>query len=63
MGLVNKIIAKDELDYFVRNYAELIINNAQMSVRGSKKIIHEVLNGAKDDCRNSRIYFRILCFF
>jgi enoyl-CoA hydratase len=49
MGLINRIIAKSELEKQTYEFAHLICRNAQMSVRGSKTIINRVLNGDVSD--------------
>jgi len=43
MGLVNRVIAKDELDDFVRETAEAIAGNAPMSLNTSKAVVAELL--------------------
>lgn len=46
IGLINRIFHTDELERETYRFAKQIANNAQMSVRGTKKIIHEILQGA-----------------
>jgi enoyl-CoA hydratase/carnithine racemase len=45
MGLVNRVVAKAELDEFVRDYAAVIAANAPLSIRATKVITGEL---AKD---------------
>ncbi len=45
MGLVNRVVAKAELDDFVRDYAATIAGNSPLSVRATKVITSEL---AKD---------------
>ncbi|EWG11132.1 enoyl-CoA hydratase-related protein [Cytobacillus firmus] len=49
IGLVDRIYPTKSINEETLKYAELICRNAQLSVRGSKKIIHEVLAGAVED--------------
>lgn len=49
IGLIDKIFSTEEIDQETTAYAEMICNNAQLSIRGSKRIIHEVLQGATVD--------------
>jgi enoyl-CoA hydratase len=49
IGLIDRIYPAEYLKEETLKYAELICRNAQLSVRGSKKIIHEVLAGAVED--------------
>lgn len=49
IGLIDRIIPAVSIKEETLAYAELICRNAQLSVRGSKKIINEVLSGAEDD--------------
>ncbi|MDQ0272202.1 enoyl-CoA hydratase-related protein [Cytobacillus purgationiresistens] len=45
MRLIDRLYEPEEIIERTSEYAELIAKNAQMSVRGSKTIIQEVLNG------------------
>lgn len=49
IGLVDRIFSESAIEEETINYAKLICKNAQMSVRGSKKIVNEVLEGAVED--------------
>ncbi|MGM0777866.1 MAG: enoyl-CoA hydratase-related protein [Bacillota bacterium] len=49
IGLIDRIIPAVSIKEETLAYAELICKNAQASVRGSKKIINEVLSGAEED--------------
>ena len=50
MGLVNRVVPKDELSAYVRNYAETIAGNAPLTVRAVKRITCELVKepGARD---------------
>ena len=50
MGLVNRVVPKDELSAYVRNYAETIAGNAPLTVRAVKRITCELAKepGARD---------------
>ncbi len=67
MGLVNRVIAKAELDEFVRDYALTIAGNAPLSVRATKVITSELAKDSEardldrcqklaDACADSRDY-------
>lgn len=49
IGLIDRIYPAEAIKEETVRYAELICRNAQLSVRGSKKIINEVLAGAIED--------------
>ncbi|MDF2035841.1 enoyl-CoA hydratase/isomerase family protein [Bacillus sp. CMF12] len=49
IGLIDRIIPAVSIKEETLAYAELICKNAQQSVRGSKKIINDVLSGAEED--------------
>jgi enoyl-CoA hydratase len=49
MGLINRIVATEELERETYTYARRICENAQLSVQASKKIIHRVRQGATKD--------------
>ncbi|MCM3670378.1 enoyl-CoA hydratase-related protein [Mesobacillus maritimus] len=53
MGLINRIFEKDALEDQTYDFANLISQNAQMSVRGSKKIINKVLEGELEDSKET----------
>jgi enoyl-CoA hydratase len=41
MGLVNRILPGEELDAYVKNYAETIANNAPLTVKAAKFIVNQ----------------------
>lgn len=43
MGLVNRVVSDNELDEFVKDYAETIAGNAPMTVASIKKIVGEIV--------------------
>lgn len=43
MGLVNRVVAKDGLEDYVRDYAETIAGNAPLSIRTSKAVVNELV--------------------
>jgi len=47
-GLINRVIAADELEATVRELAMTIVNNAPLSVNASKVTIKEILKDADD---------------
>lgn len=49
MGLINRIYEPDQLEAETYAYARMICRNSQVTVRGAKKIIHQVLQGATED--------------
>ena len=49
MGLINRIVPAEELERVTYEYARMIGENAQISVRASKKIVRHVLQGATED--------------
>ncbi len=54
IGLIDRIFSADELEAETYAYAKLICQNAQMSVRGSKYIINNVLEGETQDTKEIR---------
>jgi len=48
MGLVNRVVPQDELEAYVKNYAETIAGNAPLTVNSVKFIVGEV---GKDDSK------------
>ncbi len=62
MGLVNRVLRKDELDGFVHDYTEIISDNAPLTVRVCKRIIDEI--GMDPDDRNLELCQRLVdnCF-
>jgi enoyl-CoA hydratase/carnithine racemase len=49
IGLIDRIIESSQLEQETYDYARLIAGNAQFAVRGSKRVINEVLRGAVKD--------------
>lgn len=49
IGLIDRIFPPEEIETETRKYAELICQNAQFSVRGAKKVIRSVLQGATEE--------------
>lgn len=49
IGLIDRIIPSDSIENETRKYASTICRNAQLTVRGAKKIITQVLEGAVND--------------
>lgn len=49
IGLIDQLYSADELEPKTLAYAKMICENAQLSIRGSKRIIYEVLQGATED--------------
>ena len=43
MGLVNRIVPADELETYVKNYAETIAGNAPLTVKTAKFIVNEAV--------------------
>jgi len=51
MGLINRVVAADDLDVQVQEYADCIASNAPLTVKAVKRIIAEAL---KDDAQCDR---------
>lgn len=49
IGLIDRIFPSDRIHEETANYAQLICKNAQLAVRGSKRVVNEVLHGASVD--------------
>ncbi|QQK78889.1 enoyl-CoA hydratase/isomerase family protein [Salicibibacter cibi] len=49
IGLIDRVISSEDIQEETGAYAGTICNNAQFAVRGSKRIVHEVLEGATED--------------
>ncbi len=58
IGLVNALYPVDRLDQDARDFAETIAQNSQWGVRGIKKIIRMILDGAVDDTPETEEMFR-----
>ena len=48
MGLINRVLPKDELDSFVDEYTETIAGNAPLTIKACKQIIAEVCKDPDD---------------
>jgi len=48
IGLINRIVSRDELESTVRDYAATIANNAPLTVRTSKAAVREALKNPED---------------
>jgi enoyl-CoA hydratase/carnithine racemase len=57
IGLVNEVIERDEIREKTRAFAEMIAGNSQWGVRGIKKIVRMILDGATDDTRETMDMF------
>jgi enoyl-CoA hydratase len=62
MGLVNRVVAPDELEGYVREYAATIADNAPLTVGSIKTIVGEILKD--DDKRDEALCDRVVdqCF-
>ena len=62
MGLVNRVLSKDELDSFVNEYTETITGNAPLTIKACKRIIDEI--GKDPDDRDLDLCQRLVdgCF-
>ena len=49
MGLINRLSAEGELDADVDEIAKTIANNARYTIKGTKKILRLIEEGAPDD--------------
>lgn len=49
IGLIDRIFPSEKIHQETLEYSKLICNNAQFAVRGSKKVVNEVLHGAAED--------------
>ena len=43
MGLVNRVVPADELEAYVKNYADTIASNAPLTVKAAKFIVNETV--------------------
>ena len=48
MGLINRVLSKDEIDAFVDEYTETIAGNAPLTIKACKQIIAEVCKDPED---------------
>ncbi|MCZ6665385.1 MAG: enoyl-CoA hydratase [Gammaproteobacteria bacterium] len=48
MGLINRVVARDELDAFVDEYTETIAGNAPLTIKACKQIIAEICKDPDD---------------
>ena len=62
MGLVNQVVARDEIDAFVEDYARTIATNAPLTVKACKTIVAELLKDPED--RDTALCDRVVdaCF-
>lgn len=62
MGLINRVLSRDELDAYVDDYAEAIAGNAPLTISASKQIIAEI--GKDADQRDLDLCQRVIdaCF-
>ncbi|HEV7393581.1 MAG TPA: enoyl-CoA hydratase [Burkholderiales bacterium] len=62
LGIVNYVLASDELENFVQSYAGTIANNAPLSILASKRVIDEYVKDA--DKRDNKLADRVVadCF-
>lgn len=67
MGLVNRVVPDEQLEAYVRNYADMIAGNAPLTIRAVKTVVGEVMKDeskrdlkhaqdAVDACFKSRDY-------
>lgn len=49
MGLINRVLNRDEMDDFVNDYTETIAGNAPLTIKACKQIIAEIAKDP-DDC-------------
>ncbi|MBB6448690.1 enoyl-CoA hydratase/carnithine racemase [Geomicrobium halophilum] len=49
IGLIDRIFSSENIQEETKSYARTICDNAQFAVRGSKRIVNEVLEGATED--------------
>jgi enoyl-CoA hydratase len=43
MGLINRVVPRDELETYVKNYCDMIAGNAPLTIRAAKQIVREAL--------------------
>ena len=48
IGLINRVVSKDELESTVRDYTEVISNNAPLTVKTAKAAVREALKDPED---------------
>ena len=48
MGLINRVLPKDEIDTFVDEYTETIAGNAPLTIKACKQIVAEVCKDPDD---------------
>ena len=62
MGLVNRVLSRDELDSFVNEYTKTINGNAPLTIKACKRIIDEI--GKDPDDRDLDLCQRLVddCF-
>ena len=57
MGLIDRLVQEEALRKTTWDYAQLICENSQYSVRASKKTIQMIVNGATDDTAETTAQF------
>lgn len=62
MGLVNQVVARGEIDAFVKDYAQTIAANAPLTVKACKTVVAELLKDPED--RDTELCDRVVdaCF-
>ena len=48
IGLINRIVSRDKLEPIIREYVELIANNAPLAVKAAKAAVRETRNDSHD---------------
>ncbi len=48
MGLVNRVLPKDELENYTREYAQIIADNAPLAIQNAKTAVNELLKDPAD---------------
>jgi len=48
IGLVNRVVSRDKLEPMVRDYVELIANNAPLTIKTAKAAVRETKNDSDD---------------
>lgn len=49
MGLVNRVVADEALEEYVRSYSATIADNAPMTIHALKRTVHELMRGEDGD--------------
>ena len=67
MGLINRVLPRDKLDAFIKDYNETIAGNAPLTIKACKQVVAEIVKDAEerdldlcqrlvDDCFSSEDY-------